>query len=588
VELKPKYFRSAKTTAIVLTIICAAIGIVCLANPIRNAFVWAVDEPVTSSDVLKKNDYIEEAGHSPDAYLIETDYGTFWSDARKIELARCTDLSVITQFPNLRSLGIYETITNDYSPLLQCPKLTQLRVGGFYNEITDISFLEYCPNLKRFEMTYNNVYDLSPLTYCPGLEELVFSGLNEDAAKSLRIVEELKELRYLDIGGTKASFKFNHNKLEHLEYFGIDLSNSSNLKKVKGVTTLRATPGSQKDIEVICSMKQLESLDITLLFPSFLNGNLEEIAQEIENIDFSSLAKLESLTDVIVSVNFGTITENKYDEEHIYQLLTRKILEGLSPDRITGLTLYGNLVIGDENMDVLCRFTNLERLSFSAVDSAYPFDFIKNMKKLKEVTIVGSGTEPIDLTCISHLKTLETLFVSGTSDGNCNITGTEVLSSLDNLKHLEIGGDAEDMIFLKDLPHLEYLQLMPENKPLDLSVLSSLSELKTLIFRSDETDISSLSGLTSLEYLEIIGRSSESMMQLDLSPLEGNTTIRELHLSSCDADLLPLHSCSSLEGVYISMNRAGKDTYMDRIQKFKQFVPQCIVYYSDTEESLIF
>ena len=144
------YRSVALKTGIGLMAACALICIICLINPVRASASSNVPGGDVNNNGGSDASYMDsnELPHAADAHLIETEYGSFWSDTTELVLKDGSDISVISQFPNLTSLTILDIATDNYSPLLKCTGLTHLKIGGF--DLLDLSFLEYCPNLTSF------------------------------------------------------------------------------------------------------------------------------------------------------------------------------------------------------------------------------------------------------------------------------------------------------------------------------------------------------------------------------------------------------------------------------------------------------
>lgn len=88
-------------------------------------------------------------------------------------------------------------VNDDEARVLQyCTDLKYLDLG--HNEcITDISFVNYMPNLEVLVIALNPLADISPLANCPHLE---YIELNSTEVSDLTPLSGLKELRHLNLG----------------------------------------------------------------------------------------------------------------------------------------------------------------------------------------------------------------------------------------------------------------------------------------------------------------------------------------------------------------------------------------------------
>ena len=79
--------------------------------------------------------------------------------------------------------------------LIYCTKVQYLDLGH-NDQLTDISFVRYMPDLEVAVLSMGGFSDLSPLTDCPKLEYLeLFTG----AVSDLRPLSEMKSLRHLNL-----------------------------------------------------------------------------------------------------------------------------------------------------------------------------------------------------------------------------------------------------------------------------------------------------------------------------------------------------------------------------------------------------
>ena len=76
-------------------------------------------------------------------------------------------------------------------------KVKRLNLWG--QRLTDISILSECPNLEILSLSYNSVSDITALKHCTALKELYLIKNNISSLKELSNLSEIKDLRILCI-----------------------------------------------------------------------------------------------------------------------------------------------------------------------------------------------------------------------------------------------------------------------------------------------------------------------------------------------------------------------------------------------------
>ncbi len=96
-----------------------------------------------------------------------------------------TDLSFLNYMPNMEYLLLCSNFTDDISPLANLKKLRYLEM--FQNSVTDLSPLAECTALEDLNITYNPFQDVTPLLELENLQNIWISGwmIPEDQLKML-------------------------------------------------------------------------------------------------------------------------------------------------------------------------------------------------------------------------------------------------------------------------------------------------------------------------------------------------------------------------------------------------------------------
>ena len=98
-----------------------------------------------------------------------------------------TDLSFLEYTPNIEYLIIADSGVRDITPVGHLKKLKYLEM--FVNRVQDISPLANCTELRDLNMCYNGVTDITPLLELKHLEHLWMKGVNV-SGQSLQLLEE--------------------------------------------------------------------------------------------------------------------------------------------------------------------------------------------------------------------------------------------------------------------------------------------------------------------------------------------------------------------------------------------------------------
>ncbi len=219
-----------------------------------------------------------------------------------------------------------------------------------------------------------------------------------------------------------------------------------------------------------------------------------------------------------------------------------------------------NLIIAynDVNPD-LTPIKDLKRIESLRLDNVQDFKPISELKTLKSLDVVNMGSGVTNLEDLKSCVRLESLSLRELSK-NKNFNDISALSSLTNLKHLDISFpcadnfDAQliDLIPIKSLKNLETLDVYGIGY-MDSSVLKSLTKLERLslvVFskKAVKFDLNSISSLTELKELLLdhfdIG---------NLKPLSGMPQLRDLCISSCKIkDINQLSKLNNLKRLSLS------------------------------------
>ncbi len=155
-----------------------------------------------------------------------------------------------------------------------------------------------------------------------------------------------------------------------------------------------------------------------------------------------------------------------------------------------------------EDIDTLLKFCNLELLAIETGEE--DLSFLKTFRNLKNLGLFYAGHE-VDCRVFANLPKLEDLLISGGDISSMNITHTDALSCLHNLKELtfhEFG--TVDLAFLEKMSQLKLFCCSYSNQVENIESIRNLTELQHLeLVDPGEADWTFLANLKQLESLEI-------------------------------------------------------------------------------------
>jgi hypothetical protein len=205
------------------------------------------------------------------------------------------------------------------------------------------------------------------------------------------------------------------------------------------------------------------------------------IGPEIPQKDFNLLSGLSNLRFLYASLNDSVYTIPLPAMPKLNQL----ILAGIETDAI-------------KTDDFLINNKQIERLTIIESEN-FNFSVIKPLSNLRELIINGSDTI-INFELISDHKHLELLSFSEKSSYEM------VMRELPDIRWMTFHSEAtQDLFnsFVSFHPDLEVVEIMNNDRIINLSQLSSLKKLFGLTITDTLTDFSTLKSLNSLKYLSL-------------------------------------------------------------------------------------
>ena len=242
-----------------------------------------------------------------------------------------TDVTGISEFPNLIMLHIYDNNIADLTPLASLLNLTDLRLGGAYNNLGDIAPLSALTNLTILALSKVYVSDITPLSTLVKLQHLYLSS---NQITDISALSEMTSLIELSIGNNNIvdinplaeltvledlSLSENNiisvaalNKLTKLDLLSLGWNQISDLTPISGLTNLAYLRLDYNQISDISPLSNLVNLE-NLLFP---HNNIADLSP-LSNMsrltflsfgsnyisDLSPLSNLTTLKNLYISYN---------------------------------------------------------------------------------------------------------------------------------------------------------------------------------------------------------------------------------------------------------------------------------------------
>lgn len=177
-----------------------------------------------------------------------------------------TDLSGIELLTNLRSLNLSKNDITDLSPLNALQNLEYLNLDG-NTKISDLSPLKSLKNLKGLLIKSSELTSIKSLSELKNLETLIIQGASFERPRFSNItpLENLVNLKYLDLSGNKISDLSPLSKLNKLEYLNLSsnrITDISSLESLVALEKLYLSKNEIRDLEELENLSKLNTLHI--------------------------------------------------------------------------------------------------------------------------------------------------------------------------------------------------------------------------------------------------------------------------------------------------------------------------------------
>lgn len=382
-------------------------------------------------------------------------------------------------------------------------------------------------NLKKIILTYLKKEDDYILTR-KDLLSIISLRINDDV-KTTDGLEYCDNIEYVAINGRKSSINIESlRKLKNLKYVTLYPCNSNDgdtnidLSKYNGLNKLENIEYLGVDLSTV-DINQLNELD-KIKGLSILGYDSEE---------FPDISGMKSLTNLVIN---NLINNNEIIIDEIAKLTNLKTLSIRVP--------------WTSNIDWIRNLKNLESLYLSSDDN---IESIGKLKKLKNLYLAYSCNE--DISFIGNLSELESLYLC-----NNTMRDITSITKLSNLKSLYLESDSVDNIeLLNNMTSLEELELC-EIEVMDIKNILNLTNLKSLTINSDSViNLNLITKMNNLEVLKLSDCGIEDItpiadlqnikeLVLDFNPITNINLISEL----TNLESLSLSNCGIKDISFVS------------------------------------
>ena len=441
-----------------------------------------ISDPVLESKVREALDKPKGAITTEDAARL--DWLNASADPNSTEDTRVRDLSALRHFVNLVSIRLDN------------------------NLVSDISVLTELPNLEELWLLENPLDSLEPLGSLTKLVKLGFSGRMRDVS----FIGDLTELEELRIDGCRELPQ----ELAGLKKLKVFCSLGGELSDIRILAQIPTLEAVDLSWNMVTDLAPLSGLPLTELY---LQGNPIEDYTPIKEIYPKLLGRNFDYIEMAQPENPGAVVAFP---DSVMEIKIRKALNIPEGDitagdaaQVTKLALSNDWMpqipqeIQIRDLTGIEYFINLRELeaTFNAISDIIP---LSGLSELTRLDLGGNAVSDISaLAGLTHLESM-TLFGNGIRDIN-------PLSGLTSLRSLHLGGiPLYDLSLLSGLTNIDHLYAGGCGIE-DIGALAGMTNMYRLELSNNYiTDLTPVAGMANLIMLNLANNPIQ-----DYSPIEG-------------------------------------------------------------------
>jgi len=416
---------------------------------------------------------------------------------------------VISEFSNL-------SINNkNYYMLADDKKIISLSL--IHNQISNISFLENFPFLESLDLSFNQIINLSGVENLRHLKNINLSG---NQISDIIYIGKLINLKSLILKGnfiSDASCLTNLSSLNYLNLGENQISELNFLCEMPELLELRLNNNIIDDILCLENLKKIQLLHLNNnhIYNISVLENFKEIKYlNLSDNEITDISYLEKLTELI---NLNLSKNEIHNAIFLKDLVNLRILYLTSNiiSDIYFLEYLVNLEILDlannkiEDISILKQFDQLYSLDLSH-NLIKDISSFSNFPKISRLYLYENNGIS-DILVLKELKTLTYLNLSS----NKNIKDFSTLENLNELRSLLLNNVIiQDFSFLEKLKNIETL-FLGSNKISNVSFLRNIKSLQTLYLNFNNiSNIDALSELKNITSLYLQGNKISNILKL--------------------------------------------------------------------------
>jgi hypothetical protein len=360
--------------------------------------------------------------------MIKLDYVNQFKNLKSIKLDNLTQVASCIELPNLEnlSLNFSKNELNSFTVEIETFKLSkklkciEIRSAFIKDGLSGLNYFRELEKLSLIECDCNDVNTLETVGFCLNIKHLVISCIEYIKLKSLKGLENCKNLSFISIykvglEDTTALFS-----LENIEYLHIKKTNIKFLVLPEDLGKLKAITLTHSPIEKISKTKLPEEMNCIKLtninidnidFISgvkILNSFVFNKCDYLKNLKgFSNLQSLDFF-EINGCFNLNDINDILNKDFNFYGFWFKNIPPNIIPNKLNTLA-FRNL----ESCEGIEQFRELEILDLSNSEIK-DLKGLSKLKKLKSLNLENCE-QLITLDGIEELSFLEILNINGTS-----------------------------------------------------------------------------------------------------------------------------------------------------------------------------
>ncbi|MEM7532892.1 MAG: NACHT domain-containing protein [Chloroflexota bacterium] len=334
-------------------------------------------------------DLLDAHTQTPDAYkIIIMHVKSLVDETCGLDLSELaiTDISVLSELPNLQSLDLRYTHVNDISVVRHLTNLWKLELDE--TNIDCISALSNASNLKHLNISTTSIHNITSLEKLTRLEHL---DLSQTQVSDICALANLINLQYLDLCGTQVddiTALAKLRRLRRIKMNGIPINDISILSQMHCLEHLNLNGTRTQDVSCLSGLNRLQEL--------FLLGTQVN--------DISSLVDLNNLTFNLRPEQLLTVQGS-----HLIKRLHLRFEHFKDISSLSKLTVLQRLALRGakvSDISVLANLTDLQYLDLGATRT----EDVLALANLTTLKFLSLWKTPIyDISPLVRLSNLQTL-----------------------------------------------------------------------------------------------------------------------------------------------------------------------------------